>query len=195
MTKTPEEIAEDCNEFFKTYITGDASKNVAGIRRRRPQGRERAEDSEEAASEIQDEHPLPEIDGTEVDISSEEEGGGSEGGVIEHGVVFDIIPFEYAQAVVDPPGGSTIVVQIVFCINYPPECLSHLIGENKAKYQGKRIVVFPCDYRFHIWVYQCLDLMYRQLGEDHQAADFYVWIREGRFEDLRDSGLTFPEAE
>jgi hypothetical protein len=197
MKKSSQEIAGDCNAFFKSYILGDASRDLVGIRRQRPieaieitdepQGNQ---DEPRYKRELPGQHPTPEIDGIEVEV-------GEDGENKEEGVLFDFIPLEYAIATVDPPDSSTIRIKIVFCINYPlDERLAHLMKPEEYedyKARGKRIVVFPQDSRFHIWVCQCLDILYHYLGEDAESVQFEVEITFDRFENLQEENLVYPD--
>lgn len=194
MTKSPQDIADECNALFQIYILGDVSEHLEGIRRHRPlKGVEIIDDSNSDhpyRSQLPDQHPMPEIDGLEVDV-------GNDGGKDEEGVIFDFIPLEYANATVDPPDSSTIHIRIVFCTNYPlDERLAHLMNpEDYARYeaQHKRIVVFPQDSRFHIWVYQLLDILHQHLGEDTQSMQFEVETTFDRFENLQEENLVYPD--
>jgi hypothetical protein len=184
MTSTPQEIADECNSFLRTYILGPSPPGkVRGIRRQRPLEGVLAENYPEGnESELPDEQPMPELDGLEVEI-----GDGDEK---ENGVVLDIIPLENATALVDSEGnGSTIRITFIFCTNYP----SHLINPEDDKYEGKRIVVFPQDPRFRLWVAQCLDILYHHLGCDASSVNFDVELFADRYENLVKDELTLPE--
>jgi hypothetical protein len=197
MTRSPKEIANECNVYFKSYILGDVTEDTIGIRRQRPlKSIEIKYDTDEIEEglpykrELPDQHPTPETDGIEIDVGEDEEKR-------EEGVLFDFIPLEYAQATVDPPDSSTIRIKIAFCINYPlDERLAHLMKPEDYedyKSRGKRIVVFPQDSRFHIWVYQCLDILYHHLGEDAESVQFEIEIIFDRFENLQEENLVYPD--
>lgn len=188
MTLTPQEITDKCNSFFRTYILGPGlPEGFRGIRRQRPLKGVIAENYPVGNEiELPDEQPMPELDGLEIAVG--------EGDNNENGVVLDIIPLENATAVVDSEGdGSTICLTFIFCINYPSSCFSHLINPEDDEYKGKRIVVFPQDPRFLIWVAQCLDILYHQIGCDGSTVHFDVETFSDRYENLVEDELTLQE--
>jgi len=185
MTLTPQEIAEKCNLFFRSYILGPGpSGEVRGIRRQRPLEGVIAEHYPEGNEiELPDEQPMPELDGLEVEVGDGEEK--------ENGVVLDIIPLENAIALADSEeDSSTVSINFIFCTNYPLNCFPDLKDD---RYKGKRIVVFPQDPRFRIWVAQCLESLYHNLDCDASTVNFDIEIFSDRYENLVIDELILPE--
>lgn len=188
---TPQEIAEESRTFLRTYILGGPilvegqEVTLIGIRRRRPfEGF--VPPLEQARDELPEEAPMPELDGLVVELEDD--------GSVE-GVVLDFIPLENAVVTLEPAEDPTISIIFVLCTNYPPEQLANLI--DPADFTGKRIVTLPQDPRFHLWVVQCLDVLYHRLGGDlgNKAieAQFVVDTLTDRFEELLAAGLILEE--
>ncbi|MEM7155005.1 MAG: hypothetical protein AAF799_19310 [Myxococcota bacterium] len=166
-------IVRQTDDLLRSLILGAPSTGpgvpaTRGLRRTRPE-----------ASEEHDQAPHPEFDGLPITVS------GPQGEV--QAVAMDVIPMESAQVRAE---GDTIVIDFVFCDDYPRHLLEPVPG---ADHGVTRVLTHPMDPRRSLWMVQCLEVLYGSLGSDADGVDFDVdWISD-RYETLVTDELTLPE--